>query len=152
MNDYITLQTAVYGHPQDNAEPPAGTLSICKMDVEGMTNAPDQVMLLQVLPVARDSNATITAEQPEQAATLRETLDHVHPSLRWVLEDVKLPVDEGKHIAEKIRAGEGGCMRDGSLKELFGTSGFTFLADNDVEEHTYVGSNRVPGTDEEQTS
>ena len=41
-------------------------------------------------------------------------------------------------------------MSDGSLKELFGTSAFTFLI-NDTK-NGYTGQNRVPGHDNNQSS
>ena len=59
--------------------------------------------------------------------SLQDTLKETDKSLMWVLEELDLPCDDGLAIAEMIKANNGRCMSDGSLKELFGTSAFTFL-------------------------
>ena len=81
--------------------------------------------------------------------SLAQILESVDPSLQWAIEDLELPADGGRSIAEAIRTDMGRCISDGSLKELFGTSAFKFMMG---EKPTYVGKNRVPGTDRDQTS
>jgi len=62
---------------------------------------------------------------------------------------MELPSDDGRRIAEEIRAGNARCISDGSLKNLFGTSAFKFMLNNDS---AYLGRNRVPGMDRDQNS
>ena len=85
-----------------------------------------------------------------QLPTLERTLRETDGSLIWALQEMKLPNDEGAAIAEIIKAGNGRCMSDGSLKELFGTSAFTFLIKEDSL--GYGGMNIVPGNDDDQSS
>ena len=101
-------------------------------------------------PPDRDATANedIIMESGQQL-DLEKILGDVDPSLQWVIEDLELPGDGGAAIAEKIRSGEGGCISDGSLKELFGTSAFKFIMG---DKPTYVGKNRVPGLDRDQDS
>ena len=96
-----------------------------------------------------DNNGVRVREQPLEVPDLQGQLESVDPSLQWVIEDLELPEDGGLSIAEAIKAGKGRCISDGSLKELFGTSAFKFIMGTDP---TYVGRNRVPGTDRDQTS
>ena len=89
-------------------------------------------------------------DNSQQIKTLKEQMDSIDPSLQWLIQDIKLPEDDGSAIAQSILTGNGKCMSDGSLKDLLGTSAFTFLLDD--EKNNYVGSNIVPGEDDEQNS
>ena len=94
-----------------------------------------------------ESNDTPSIHSPSFEETLDNTTDK---ALMWALEELNLPRDQGKEIATSILANEGRCMSDGSLKDLFGTSAFTFLLKD--RENGYVGRNRVPGQDLDQSS
>ena len=83
-------------------------------------------------------------EECDADTKLRNVLGQVDPSLQWAIEDLELPEDGGTAIATKICEGKGRCISDGSLKELFGTSAFKFMMG---KLPTYIGRNRVPGTD-----
>jgi hypothetical protein len=94
----------------------------------------------------------MSADQEEECdadTKLRNVLGQVDPSLQWAIEELDLPEDGGTAIATKIRSGKGRCISDGSLKELFGTSAFKFMMG---KMPTYIGRNRVPGTDRDQDS
>ena len=116
-------------------------------DRTGMSD--DTVYLREVL-IAQEAEPNEPQISGKPAGTFREELDKVHHSLQWVVEEVRLPADNGEAIAAVIRANQGRCMSDGSLKDLFGTSGFTSMLVD--EEMNYTGANRVPGEDDEQSS
>ena len=92
----------------------------------------------------------VTIEDTPTRGSLRDELDKVHHSLQWVVEDVSLPEDNGVALAEAIRANQGRCMSDGSLKDLFGTSGFVSMLKD--EQKNYADTNRIPGEDNDQSS
>ena len=56
-----------------------------------------------------------------------------------------MPADGGRAIVDAIKDGRGRCISDGSLKNPFGTSAYKFML-------AYIGMNRVPGMDRDQTS
>ena len=91
--------------------------------------------------VVQTIQSGISADQEEECnadTALRTVLGKVDPSLQWAIEDLELPEDGGAAIAMKIRSGKGGCISDGSLKELFGTSAFKFMMG---KMPTYIGRN-----------
>ena len=80
---------------------------------------------------------------------LERELQQVDPALQWAIEEVSLPADGGRAIIDTIKDGRGRCISDGSLKNLFGTSAYKFMLD---DHNAYIGMNRVPGMDRDQTS
>ena len=82
--------------------------------------------------------------------TLQDTVQHIHPSLRWILAACDLPEDEGAEITRRLRQGTLQLACDGSLREHRGTAaGITKDLD---EASAYKFWNIVPGRPEEQTS
>ena len=82
--------------------------------------------------------------------TLLDYLKDTDTSLHWALEDIKLPSDEGLHLATQIASNTLELICDGSLKDLFGTSaGFPIGVRQDLAYKVY---NRVPGDDTNQCS
>ena len=121
--------------------------SVCIIDRRTGLND-DLVNMTDVLETMTKAN--VETQQEAAAGTLREELDRIHHSLQWVVEDIELPGDNGSALAAAIQEGQGRCMSDGSLKDLFGTSGFTSMMADETK--NYVGANRVPGEDDEQSS
>ena len=118
--------------------------------VENEDRAQGAVYLREITPTDEENRDSTVEEEQVQPRSLEEALHQMHQSLQWVVEDVQLPTDNGRALAAKIREGKGRCMSDGSLKNTFGTSGFTSMLEK--EELDYTGANRVPGEDNEQTS
>ena len=65
------------------------------------------------------------------------------------MEQLDLPMDDGKTIAKIIQKGKGRYMSNGSLKDKYGTSAFTFLISD--KEHGMRGRNAVLGMDIDQS-
>ena len=106
--------------------------------------------LRETLSMRQDKEQVSTDTDTSARGSFRDELDKVHHSLQWVVEDVSLPEDNGAALAEAIRANQGRCMSDGSLKDLFGTSGFVSMLKD--EQKNYAGTNRIPGEDNDQSS
>ena len=81
---------------------------------------------------------------------LESEVRHIDENLLWAIEQLDLPTDNGDKIAQMIRDGKGRCMSDGSLKNSYGSSAFTFLTNDD--ECGISGRNVVPGMNVDQSS
>ena len=82
--------------------------------------------------------------------TLIQKIRNVEPSMKWALEDLEIPADNGLEIATAIIQNRGECMSDGSLKNGLGTSAAVFMGTE--EDNMYTIKNRVPGATEDQSS
>ena len=78
---------------------------------------------------------------------LETVIQKASPSLKWILEDVTLPDDNGRAIAEDIIRGNGKCVCDGSVKDALGTSAACSMGAND--DNAYLVRNRTPGEDKD---
>ena len=87
-----------------------------------------------------DTEGNITRTTSLQAAVRR--LPH---SIKWVVERLRLPQDNGRAIATAIIKGKGKCISDSAVKDELGTSSAFYL---DVPRiNTYEAHNRTPGAD-----
>ena len=125
-----------------------GAISLCS--VISIDNNEGEVDVTEIYKLAEGEIDKQAEAMPDTPKTLQEAVENIHPSLKWVVEDLDLPMDNGQALAAAIRANKGKCMSDGSLKDMFGTSGFTSMLSDDSL--NYVGANRIPGEDNEQTS
>ena len=90
----------------------------------------------------QEDNGTEAQNTPR---TLESVISKLPRSIQWVMEEVTLPQDNGRAIADRIIRGKGRCMSDGSVKDQLGTSAAQFM---DVEDpHNYTIRNRTPGSD-----
>ena len=96
----------------------------------------------EVLEIGLDSGegGTWSAQR-----TLADVVQRAPPSLKWALEDITLPQDNGEAIASRIIRGRGRCVCDGSVKQQLGTAAAGFM---DTEgDKRYIVRNRTPGSD-----
>ena len=98
----------------------------------------------------RDEQRDGQCNEEQQLMNLGDALMARDESIQWAIERVKLPDDEGEHIASLLRAGQCEAICDGSLKEGFGTSAGFLKGVDDT--HGYQCFNRVPGQDDDQSS
>ena len=79
--------------------------------------------------------------------TLESIIRRIPRSLQWAIEDITIPSDNGRGIANRIIQGRGRCACDGSVKDHLGTAAAVFM---DVEDdEAYIVRNRTPGHDDE---
>ena len=98
----------------------------------------------------REQQTDTDNSETQQEIRLEDTIRRVPYALRWAIESMKIPADNGRAIAERIIRDEGQCACDGSVKEKLGTSAAIFM--NVPKERQYEIKNRTPGADIDQNS
>ena len=88
-------------------------------------------------------------EETSVSTGIKEAIDEMEESIKWVIEEVTIPEDNGLHIANQISQGTAKYISDGSTKDDLGTAAAVYLA---KEEFSYFVRNRTPGSDDDQSS
>ena len=81
--------------------------------------------------IAQDTRPKQTPRLSSKTRAVAQGVRKLPKSIKWVLEKIRYPADNGRQIAKDLIRGKARCISDGSSKWSLGTSAATYITENE---------------------